>query len=253
MSTVVKLLENLFNRGLESVGLYYSSYRAFVWDNEDPDRCNRIQFKMPALFGNEVPDMWAIPKHNFSGKNYGIQVLPQKGDVIFIEFEQGNIRKPLWIHGHFAFNEKPRSLSDVNAYWFQSPKGQLVFIDDTNELIRIKDKTGNIYEANKNGISLIRATDKHLSLGTLNASTEPAVLGNKNEDSLKRIHAILSDIQDMVSKFTAKEVAVTLAGPLAPLNPGLVDLQINNAMILEKLTQLNEQIPTTKSEKTSLD
>ena len=107
MRELLDLLKTLFDEGMERFGLYYGSYRAYVFDVEDPDNLNRVRIVLPFLNAHTPYKYWAFPVGNYSGKGYGSQNLPQKGDMIFVEFEYGNLKRPLWKHGHFGKDEKP--------------------------------------------------------------------------------------------------------------------------------------------------
>ena len=130
-------LDKLLIWGLESFGKYYSSYRGYVVDRNDPEGVGRIKVKVPTITGDSTHPKWAYPKNNYSGNNYGLQVLPSKGDLVWVEFEAGNANFPMWTHGHFGKDERPEEFASNNIYGFKSPKGQVVVIDDDNEIIII--------------------------------------------------------------------------------------------------------------------
>lgn len=130
-------IKDISYSGIEVVGRYYSNYRAFVFSNEDPENVSRLKLVIPQIAGDEPYEIWAFPKGVFSGENYGVQVLPQKGDLVWVEFEMGDPQVPIWSHGHFGENEKPtdKKYTDKNSYWFQTPKGHSIMINDTEEYI----------------------------------------------------------------------------------------------------------------------
>lgn len=179
MNIVARLFNTLSNHGLEAFGKYYSIYRAYVFNVEDPLQLGRLQLLVPQIYGNQVYKYWAHPKGVFSGKGYGSQCLPKKGDVVWVTFEGGHPEVPVWEHGHFANNEIPsndKDLKDPACYWLITPKGNKIKLYDTKNLIHIENSLGYYLEENESGISLV--TDKIISLGTLNKSKEPAVLGD---------------------------------------------------------------------------
>jgi hypothetical protein len=139
--TLAEFAKALMYHGLEAVGKYYSSYRAYVMDNEDPENMGRIMVTIPSITADKMHIKWAYPKGQFSGKGYGMQFLPVKGDVVWVEFENGNARFPIWSHGHFSKDEKPEEFSSPLIYGFKSPKGQLIIVDDSGDepVIRFND------------------------------------------------------------------------------------------------------------------
>lgn len=132
-----EVFTNIVYYGLESIGKYYSSYRGYVIDNNDPDNMGRIKFKSPAITQNKDHPMWAYPKNQWGGKGYGMQLLPVVGEMVWIEFEHGDTRFPIWNFAHRAKDEKPEEFTSPKIYGFKSPKGQTIIIDDDEEKIII--------------------------------------------------------------------------------------------------------------------
>lgn len=197
MDPIVKFLNNLSTLGFEFVGKYYSSYRGFVVDNKDPEFHGRVKLMVPQVTGSDVINYWAWPKHCFSGQDYGSQVIPRINDMVWVEFEMGSPRKPIWHFGHFAKspdntqNEKPKSLQDIDNYWFKTPGGHLIECDDTNKWIKITSSKGGV----------ITLDDNLQLLG----NTSPAVLGDKNNALLTDIRDTLKDISDAFSKIASQD------------------------------------------------
>jgi len=136
MRYLTSFLNNIFYQGMEFFGKYYSVYRGYVVDNDDPDGLNRLLVKVPQVTGVKTHVKWAYPRNNFSGENYGIQVLPKKGDLVWVEFEYGKPAFPVWSHGYYSPKQKPSEFKSVTTYGFKSPGKQMIII---------KDEDGKIY------------------------------------------------------------------------------------------------------------
>ena len=132
-----RFFENLVYHGLESIGRFYSVYRGHVVDNEDPDGLNRIKVIIPVIAGKAEHPTWAYPRDSFSGDGYGAQILPQKGDMVMVEFEHGDPKFPIWSHAHYSLNQKPIEFDSPQVYGFKTPKGQMVIIDDRDGVEKI--------------------------------------------------------------------------------------------------------------------
>jgi len=132
-----RFFKNIIYHGLEAIGKYYSVYRGHVMDNEDSSGLGRIQIVVPSIFGGVEHPIWAYPRNNFSGNGYGMQILPVKGDLVWIEFEHGNPKFPVWSHAHYAIGEKPEEFVSPQVYGFKSPKGQIIVIDDRDDVEKI--------------------------------------------------------------------------------------------------------------------
>ena len=196
---ITRVIKDLMHLGLEAFGKYYSSYRGFVVDRNDPLGLGRLQLLIPQVTGNNPYKYWALPKGVYSGEGYGSQVIPQNGDLVWVEFEGGCPEVPIWNHGHFGMGEMPTDaeLQDKNTYWFLSPQGNLLLANDTKKLIRIKTPAGDLVEINGNSISLV--TSKKISLGQLDGSAEPAVLGNQLVTTLQSLIKILGNAKVLTS------------------------------------------------------
>ena len=138
--TFAEFLHNILYRGLEQFGKFYSSYRGYVVNNEDPEGLNRILVSIPSVTRGATHTKWAFPKNAFSGNGYGIQMLPMVGDLVWIEFEFGNTEYPIWSHAHYAKGEKPEEFLNHKIYGFKSPMGQLVIIDDRENEVYVNLK-----------------------------------------------------------------------------------------------------------------
>jgi len=125
-----KFLENILYYGLESFGRFYSSYRGYVIDNNDPDNLGKIKVNIPIITKSQPHPVWAYPKNQMSGNGYGIQLLPVKGALVWIEFDHGDTKFPIWSHAHYSSGEKPEEFISPEVYGFKTPRGQTIIIDD---------------------------------------------------------------------------------------------------------------------------
>jgi len=159
MNPITEFIKNIVYKGLEKYGRYYSSYRGFVIKNEDPESLNRLQLKVPNVYGDNTYEYWTYPKNCFSGPGYGCQVIPEKGDMVWVEFEMGDVRRPIWSHGHFGktagnHDIQNKSLRNIKSYWFKTPGGHSIeFIDNPSE-IRIVSKDGPVITLDDSGINI---------------------------------------------------------------------------------------------------
>ena len=87
--------KTITEQGLESLGRYYSVYRAMVVNNTDPDHMNRIKVAIPEVMGGIV--LWAYSKGQHGSTGSGFKMMaPKNGDIVYITFEYGDPSKPLW-------------------------------------------------------------------------------------------------------------------------------------------------------------
>lgn len=212
---LVALIQQIINLGFENFGKYYSTYRAFVADIDDPENLQRVKLIIPQVTGDQVHDYWAFPKGVFYGPGYGCQVIPNKGDVVWVEFEGGQPEIPVWVHGHPARKEMPKreELKDKNTYWFITPRGHKIILNDTKNTIQIEHQLGDVVEFNEKGVSISCTNNKR-------------ILVKNNQTSLK---SILNNMLTMYMK--TKTVTGT------PLDPDSIKTATNVMVDINKLLQ----------------
>ena len=138
MYKLAELFNTLITVGLERFNLYYSEYRGIVVDNKDPENLHRVKLQVPQVFGQYTLDYWAWPKNIRANKDEGFQMLPKKNEIVWVSFEHGNPRRPVWSYGYRGDGDYiDEELTDPNIVWFKTRAGHKIVVDDTNELIRI--------------------------------------------------------------------------------------------------------------------
>lgn len=80
---------------------YYGKYRGTVINNVDPMRKARIQVEVPDVLAL-VPSSWAMPCVPFAGIQSGAFVVPAIGAGVWVEFEQGDPNRPIWVGGYWS-------------------------------------------------------------------------------------------------------------------------------------------------------
>lgn len=262
MSALTKVIIDMVYVGLEKFGRFYSEYRGFVTDNADPQGMGRIQVVVPGIIDNSTEE-WIYPSGVFGGMNYGCQVLPQKGDVVFITFEMGDPNRPLWKHGYFGEGEIPKELRSPNLFWFKTPKGLLIELDDDKKEMRLTDTFGNKLSLTKEGISV--DTEKKVFLASTGPEKDNSVaLGNETAEvleshskgimgAMKSISKVSKTLQSFTTQIGA---AMTPAGMLAVAAKSAIsiarDLKENadlDTATNESITNSSKKIPKVKSKK----
>jgi len=211
--------------GLEFVGRYYSSYRGFVIDNDDPKGMNRIKVISPTLnsFDN-VEGEWAYPKSNWGAKGYGIHLLPQKGDMVWVEFEYGDLEHPIWSFASYGLDEKPVEFDSPNKYGFKTPAGNIIIIDDTEELESILVKHNNSKEYIKLVKDKLTLEGVQIYLGV--DGDEKAVMGETLKTQVENICSSIEDLSSQVSTLGNGVVSIFPGGAAVAIQAGIITSQI---------------------------
>jgi uncharacterized protein involved in type VI secretion and phage assembly len=80
---------------------FYGKYRGQVMINVDPNQLGRIIAQVPDVLGL-TPSSWAMPCLPIAGKQMGTHMIPQVGAGVWIEFEQGDPDRPIWVGGYWG-------------------------------------------------------------------------------------------------------------------------------------------------------
>lgn len=189
---MIELLDNLIKKirdyGIESVfKRYYSVYRAQVTSNEDETGRGLIEVKVPNLFGDKPLPSKAEPRDfRGAGPSKGEFYPPEVGDWVYVEFEMGDPKFPIYSGGWYGTGEvssefaytanKPTSRGMVNKYGhvlkfvevpgkeqfvLTSPAGHFLVLDDTKdaEAMYFIHKSGAQIQLDKDGAVKLLAKD----------------------------------------------------------------------------------------------
>lgn len=87
---------------------YFGKYRAIVVDVNDPEKRGRIRVTCPKVYGTDKSP-WCQPCVPYAYDNGGDFVLPMKNDFVWVEFEEGDVRYPIYTGGLWAKDKSPVS------------------------------------------------------------------------------------------------------------------------------------------------
>lgn len=117
---------------------YFGKYRGRV--REVDEDLGRITALVPELFGLEE-SCWAMPSVPFAGSNHGLVFLPERDDGVWIEFEAGDLSRPIWSGFWWAEGEMPRPGSKT-ARVLVTPGGHKLVLDDEGEKVQLLHSGG---------------------------------------------------------------------------------------------------------------
>lgn len=211
MSNPIKnLVDRLMFRGLESFGRHYSVYRGFVLSNTDTKSLNRLFVYVPHVSGLNRQGNWAFPK----GVPNELSVLPKVGDMVWVEFQYGDYRYPIWSYA----NQQKEVRSKTNP----SPRpGDIKWKSESGHQLWIHEEEDFVELTHKNGSSVTIKSDE-IQI----KSTGKILIKNEDED----LKSILNELIEQIQNLTIQ----TGMGPALPSPDVIANLnQINN-----KLNQL---------------
>jgi len=112
---------------------YYGKYRGVVADVDDPENMGRITARIPEILEDQVSP-WALPAVPFAGPSHGLVLIPEVGDGVWIEFEAGDLSRPIWTGGWWASGELPDPGATKTRVLVTSTGHQFVLDDENKEI-----------------------------------------------------------------------------------------------------------------------
>src|SRR6188474_3499616 len=84
----------------------YGLHRGTVMDNLDPQSMGRVKAFVPEVLQG-IPTGWATPCAPVGGIKSGFFNVPPIGSGVWIEFEAGDVSRPVWVGGYWGAPEAP--------------------------------------------------------------------------------------------------------------------------------------------------
>ena len=156
---------------------YFGKYRGIVKENDDPENLGRIKAQVCDIYGEQLSP-WAWPVVPFAGSAHGLVLLPELEDGVWIEFEAGDISRPLWTGCWWASKEMP-SAGTVNSRALVTSGGHQIILDD-----------------GKNELKLVHSGGAEIKL------TDTAIVLKFNDSKQIKISAAGVDINNSAFKVT---------------------------------------------------
>jgi uncharacterized protein involved in type VI secretion and phage assembly len=133
--------EDLVNALLDNAARrFYGKYRGTVVSNTDSTSRGRLQVSVPAVMGNAP--VWAMPCVPYAGDSVGFFFLPDVGAGVWVEFEAGDPRYPIWV-GCFWGDGQIDSSDAVPTVKFLKTSSMKIRIDDTSGELLIENDAGS--------------------------------------------------------------------------------------------------------------
>ena len=205
---------------------YYGKYRGLVTDVEDPDRLGRIRTRVPEVLG-DLESPWALPCAPYAGENIGCYAIPRVGSGVWVEFEAGDLARPIWSGAWWADGELPEDESGNAASpplkIMRSETGLMLAFDDDGRTITLSDADGaNLITIHvQNGRIRLEAATKVIveapQIELVDGASHPLVFG---DDLLQYLNQLVQLYQTHTHPGeTVLGVPVSPAPPIPPFPP----------------------------------
>ncbi len=213
-------------------------YRGLVLNNVDPLNLGRIQATVPEVLG-EIPTGWATPCAPYGGTGAGFFAVPPIGAGVWIEFEGGDVSRPICSGCYWGTGEVPMkppgSPSLATTKIWRSDFGLTAVLDDVAQTVTLSDALGvNLVEVNvPTGTVTVKGLARVVLEGPLiqegsQTAAHPAVLGDQLVAYLAQL-VTLFNTHVHPGELAGGFLPVTPAPPVAPMpppNPTLLSVKV---------------------------
>ncbi len=217
---------------------FYGKYRGVVTDNEDPLQIGRVRVDVPEIFG-DYSSGWASPCVPYAGGNSGQYMIPDIDAGVWVEFEAGDISRPIWSGCWWGFGDQPEDNaggSGVPALKIiRTEEGMMIAFDDAAQLLTVGDERGNNLleiQITAGKITIkgeVKAVVEAPRIELVENANHPVVFGDE-------LISYLTQITNMYNthvhpgELAAGVLPVTPAPPVPPMSPptpSLISTKVN--------------------------
>jgi hypothetical protein len=158
---------------------FYGKYRGLVLINVDPQNQGRLKAVVPEVLGI-IPTNFCLPCTPYAGTLAGLFTVPMVGTGVWIEFEAGDVNRPIWSGCWWGTAQVPMNElglpSQFTSKVLRTDTGLLISLDDAAQSITFKDLAGLNSMSMQLGIVQVQGK----ALMVLDAPLiHPAVLGDQ--------------------------------------------------------------------------
>lgn len=195
----------------------YGKYRGKVTDNQDPRNQGRIRATIPEVLGDEECG-WAMPCTPYAGEGVGAYAVPAVDAGVWIEFEAGDVSRPIWVGCWWASDAVPEDETGAGATpdvkITRTEEGLLLALHDDSKTVCLGDQDASnaVTIAVQDGLVTVSAATKVVvdapAIEVVSGASEPGVFGN----------SLLTYLNQLVTTFNTHMHPGQQAGPF-PVTP----------------------------------
>lgn len=167
---------------------HFGKYRGTVVAVDDENHQGRIRAKVPEVL-YAVETGWALPAASYAGPGVGMFAIPPVGAGVWIEFEAGDVSRPIWSGCWWASDHRPSSHDGTKATpplkVLRSEQGLMLSLDDDGQTISVADEHGDnllTIEVSKGQVTLkgrAKVVVEAPRIEVVEHSTHPMVFGDE--------------------------------------------------------------------------
>ncbi|HEX8162191.1 MAG TPA: phage baseplate assembly protein V [Pyrinomonadaceae bacterium] len=206
---------------------FYGKYRGIVMNNMDPSNQGRLQAMVPEVLG-ELPSGWAMPCAPYAGTGAGFYAIPPIGAGVWIEFEAGDVSRPVWVGAWWTPPEVPMDETGAQVRpttkILRSDFGLIVALNDLAQTITISDAAGvnlmsvKVLEGTIQIQSMVQVVLEAPLIKHGQGAAHPAVFGDQLLTYLNQLVTMFNSHMHP-GELAAGVIPVTPAPPVPPFPP----------------------------------
>jgi hypothetical protein len=211
---------------------FYGKYRGLVLINADPQNQGRIRAVVPEVLG-VIPSNWCLPCTPYAGSAMpaGLFTVPLPGAGVWIEFEAGDVNRPIWTGCWWGTAQVPLNELGVPSIFtskvLRTDTGLLISLNDATQSITFKDALNLNSIIMQAGLTMVQSKavmmlESQLIMLGQNA-IHPAVLGDQLLTFLNQI-VVAFNTHLHVGELAGGLLPVVPVPPLVPLQPATPNL-----------------------------
>ena len=127
---------------------------AIVKDNNDPQGMGRVRVQFFWQKGEQLSP-WIRMIQPYAGSGKGFYFIPEVGEEVMVDFENGNAERPFVLGAHY--NGAAKSGYKPTTKAIHTKSGTMILLNDAEGSVRIEDASGNIYQMDGNGTIEVKA------------------------------------------------------------------------------------------------
>lgn len=137
---------------------HFGKYRGIVSSVNDPRNMGRVKARVPELLGGEETG-WAMPCVPYAGPGAGFHAIPEVGAGVWIEFEAGDLSRPVWTGTWWPEGKLPDGAKPGQKI-LKTGGGHTILLDDEAEKLVITEKNGATITLESGGVEIVKGSSK---------------------------------------------------------------------------------------------
>lgn len=226
---------------------WFGKYRAIVMDNNDPERRGRVRVQCPKVLGNYLSS-WCEPCIPYATDYAGDYYVPPINETIWVEFEEGNVDKPIWGGGWYKIDSTPLTKdSNPTDYRYITFKNSVLRMGEKEFIFELRDSdksyTVKIDTSTWIGLNYIgsKSEQEILDLETIIANKE-YLLDKLPNEILPSINNWIQQVEDNFTYFAENNYNPFVSS----VNDHMETYEASYAILSEKMESIANDIQSIK-------